>query len=397
MLITKHKATSWIRFIKVRLCCTFGALVLMSTSWCTTIDKNTTSDKTAQLNQINQSIQNLQQTLSKDRDTQQQLHQQLQTTEQAVTQINQRLNGINQQLNQQQTTLKSLSSNQQQYQENLQQQTEHMVEQLRAAYILSRYEYWQILFSQQDPTELSRLLSYYRYLNSARSEFMNQLQDHLKTLQDQRAVLQKQQSVIKQSLQQQQRDQIKLIFMEQRHKQLLNQLGQKIQTNNQLLTQRLADKRALEAVLQKLQINSNNIPFPNSGTPLNKLQGKLPWPTAGKVTKQFGSDIGGSDLRYSGVLLSATQGQAVHAVYAGKVVFANWLQGFGLLMILDHGNGFMTLYGHNQTLTQKVGSFVKAGDILATVGNSGSTGEPSGLYFEIRQHGKPLNPSQWCR
>lgn len=372
-------------------------LLILSLSAATiAADKATLADRTAELNQLNQSIQALQQTLAKDRDAQQQLHQKLEITQQSVSQINQRLNTINQQLAQQQNTLQIISSHQEHYQQTLQRQMEHLAEQLRAAYVLSRYEYWQVLASQENPAEISRSLSYYQYLNQARSEYMAQLNLQLHQLEEKRAGMLVQQQQAKKLLQQQQQDQIKLIFMEQRHKQLLDQLSQKIQNNNQLLAQRLANKRALEAVLQKLQTVPSTV-FQYNGVAFNKLQGRLPWPTSGKVVKRFGTDIGGSDLRYTGILIAAPAGQAVQAIYPGKVVFADRLQGFGLMLILDHGNGFMTLYAHNQTLNQKLGSTVNAGDVLSSIGNSGSTGEQPGLYFEIRQRGKPVDPSAWLK
>jgi septal ring factor EnvC (AmiA/AmiB activator) len=125
------------------------------------------------------------------------------------------------------------------------------------------------------------------------------------------------------------------------------------------------------------------------------LQGKLSWPTAGKVLTHFGAELGDSNLKYNGVLIQAPAGQPIHAIYAGRVIFANWLQGLGLLLIIDHGNGYMSLYGHNAALYKKVGDSVKPNDLIASVGDSGVPG-PIGLYFEIRHNGQPVNPDAWC-
>jgi len=125
------------------------------------------------------------------------------------------------------------------------------------------------------------------------------------------------------------------------------------------------------------------------------LQSKLNWPTAGIVVTRFGTDLGSNNLRYNGVLIQGDAGQPVRAVYQGRIVFANWLHGLGLLLIIDHGDGYMSLYGHNQAIYKKVGDVVKPHELIAAVGNSGEPG-PTGLYFEIRHDGVPVNPENWC-
>lgn len=129
--------------------------------------------------------------------------------------------------------------------------------------------------------------------------------------------------------------------------------------------------------------------------PFTALQGKLPWPTQGNIAIHFGALEDRSGLRYTGVLIKAPLGQSVHAIYPGRVVFANRLQGFGLLMIIDHGNGYMSLYGHNQKLYKKVGDIVQANEAIAAVGDTGRH-VPAGLYFEIRHDSEPVNPQEWC-
>ncbi len=132
-----------------------------------------------------------------------------------------------------------------------------------------------------------------------------------------------------------------------------------------------------------------------ANAPFTDLQGKLHWPTQGEIVAHFGAELGDSKLKYNGVLIQAPAGQPVHAIYGGHVIFANWLHGLGLLLIVDHGNGYMSLYGHNAALYKKVGDSVKPEDLIAAVGNSGVPG-PTGLYFEIRHNGQPINPEQWC-
>jgi septal ring factor EnvC (AmiA/AmiB activator) len=130
--------------------------------------------------------------------------------------------------------------------------------------------------------------------------------------------------------------------------------------------------------------------------PFSRLKGKLPWPVQGKLAARYGANRKAESLTWRGVVIDAEEGREVKAIYNGRVVFADWMRGFGLLLIVDHGNGYMSLYGHNQSLYKNVGDVVRKGEAVATVGNSGGRETP-GLYFEIRHNGVPDNPVLWCR
>ena len=147
------------------------------------------------------------------------------------------------------------------------------------------------------------------------------------------------------------------------------------------------------------QVSHDNKKIPNpepyvSGKAFNQLRGQLAWPARGALLKTFGSTR--SESRWDGVLIGATAGQSVRAVAEGRVVYAAWLRSYGLLMIVNHGGGFMTVYAFNESLYKGVGAKVKAGEVIASVGQSGGQSEPA-LYFEIREQGKPLDPSLWCK
>lgn len=164
---------------------------------------------------------------------------------------------------------------------------------------------------------------------------------------------------------------------------------------NQL--QRLSrDRKRLEALLRDLETAISDIPSelepPRS---FASLRGKLPWPVRGRKVQRFNDRRGRSGLKWQGVVLAAQPGRDVRAVANARVVFAEWLRGFGLMIILDHGGGFMSLYGHNESLLREPGEWVNAGDPIATVGDTGGVAQP-GLYFEIRRNGEPRNPERWC-
>ncbi|MDH5501904.1 MAG: peptidoglycan DD-metalloendopeptidase family protein, partial [Gammaproteobacteria bacterium] len=130
-----------------------------------------------------------------------------------------------------------------------------------------------------------------------------------------------------------------------------------------------------------------------SEEPFSELKGRLTWPVAGGLVHDFGQPRAGG-LKWNGVVLSAARGREVRAVYHGRIVFADWLSGMGLLVIVDHGEGFLTLYGYNETLLKATGDWVAPGDVIATVGDSGGQAQ-AGLYFEIRQGKTPVNPRRW--
>ena len=130
--------------------------------------------------------------------------------------------------------------------------------------------------------------------------------------------------------------------------------------------------------------------------PFGKLKGKLPWPVVGKPSNRFGRYRNGTSLRWQGLTIPSTEGNRVEAIHSGRIVFADWLRGSGLLVIIDHGDGYMSLYAHNQSLLKEIGDWVNPGDTIATVGNSGGQ-QRSGLYFEIRHNGKPTDPKRWCK
>lgn len=169
-----------------------------------------------------------------------------------------------------------------------------------------------------------------------------------------------------------------------------------MQTKDQQLNTLLANKQALEQLVTQLNTPSPKTPvYQQPSQPFVNMQGKLTWPTVGQITQRFGSSVDQTSVTSEGVFISAPQNQPVRAVYPGRVIFAGWLRGIGMLIILDHGNGYMTLYGHDHSLFKKVGDVVKAGDEIADVGFSGGD-QKSGLYFQIRANGQPLNPETWC-
>jgi septal ring factor EnvC (AmiA/AmiB activator) len=330
--------------------------------------------------------------------------------------------------------------------------------QARAAYQSGREEYLKLLLNQQNPEKFARTLTYYDYLSQARLAQLHGFNETLRQLAsvEKDIDLQQAQLLVQRSTLDSQREELDNVRQErQQALAKLNQdvkaRDQKLQTREQeqadlanvlktieetlarqareaeearqkaLIAQQEAEKqRQREEQARALAKNSSSkksaedddeapvkrpVKAPgvlvssagvSYGGPFAEARGKLPWPVDGRLLARFG-ETRGDDARtkWDGVMISAAAGSQVHAVHGGRVVFADWLRGAGLLVILDHGNGFLSLYGHNQSLLKDAGDIVKAGEAISTVGNSGGQDTPA-LYFAIRQQGRPSDPAQWC-
>lgn len=362
-----------------------------------------------QLEQIKNEIGKLQQTLREFKDERAKLQGDLKKSETDIAESQKRLQQIQQQLIQQQQELQKLQQQRQNLQQSKKNQQDKIALQVRAAYELGQQNKLKALLNQEDPAKIGRSMAYYDYFNRARSEQIDaylELISKLDNLQPQIEQKAEQLRVAKTDLDKQQQQ---LLNARQQRSQTLAQLNENILSKGDQLKQRARDRDALEQVLRKIEyearareskqreaIAHSQLQPVLSGQPFRELRGQLPWPVAGKQENQFGSTRDGTDLRWQGVTISAREGEAVHAIHNGRVVFADWLRGSGLLIIIDHGDGYLSLYAHNQTLLKSSGDAVKAGDSIATVGNTGGE-QQAGLYFEIRHKGVPSDPAEWCR
>jgi murein hydrolase activator len=269
-------------------------------------------------------------------------------------------------------------------------------EQIRSAYSMGHQQNLKILLNQQDPAQAGRTQAYFNYLNQARQqqidvflatfELKKQTETKLKqTLITQTQLLKKQKE--KKRQRQKQRFQ---------RKNLLAELSKKIKNQETTLSSLESSRGRIENLLKSLGELLADIPTsPSENQPFLAQKGKLPWPVKGRFMSKFGQSKSYGDLKWNGVLIKAELGTPVRVISHGQVAFSDWLQGFGFITIVDHGDGYMSLYGQNESLFKQTGDWVQAGEVIATAGDSG--GQPiSGVYFEIRSRGKPVNPSKWC-
>ena len=354
------------------------------------------ADDQARLDALKAEISKLESWLRNAQQESGQLNAALRQSDLEIAELTKQIDAIRTQLAEEQARLKKLRQEQGQLRDLQQQHRQHLAEQIRAAQKMGQQGPLKLLLNQDDPQQAQRMLRYFSYFNSARIERINQILAELARL-DNLATL------IAASEQQLQRSEKELISSnrqlqqrKQQQQQLLAKLQGEMKTEQQRLQQKETDRKRLEQLLTEVANLLDNSPRQLDARPISSLKGRLPPPLRTAVLQAFGSQRRDGGGRHEGWLLAAREGDYVRAVHHGRVVFADWLRGFGLILILDHGQGYLSLYAHNQALLRDVGSWVNQGDIISSAGRSGGNAEPS-LYFEIRHRGRPQDPALWLK
>jgi septal ring factor EnvC (AmiA/AmiB activator) len=274
---------------------------------------------------------------------------------------------------------------------------EALAGQIRAASMIGRQEPLKLLLNQRDPGQTGRVLVYYQYFGRARASQIAAIDAHLEELAGLDAELAAEEQRLTMLEEQQRGEVAKLQSARERRGRALVSLESESKSRAKELERLKEQQGGLEKLVRELRRALERIDkFPtDSKDAFARLRGKLAWPVAGRLVASFGQTRAGG-VKWDGVLLAGTQGTPVRAVYHGRVVYADWLSGLGLLTIIDHGDGYLSLYGHNERLYKEVGERVTAGDTIATLGDSGGRPRPE-LYFEIRKAGKPVDPRPWFR
>jgi septal ring factor EnvC (AmiA/AmiB activator) len=265
---------------------------------------------------------------------------------------------------------------------------------MRTAYLIGREEPLKLFLNQQDPAKAGRMLAYYGYFGRARAEQLVAIEDNVRQISQLDAGLATEQERIAQLESRQSTEVSRLDKARNERGQVLTALTAESKARAASLERMQREKAALEKLLRELRRASSRFPT-DSKSPFTGMRGKLAWPASGKLVARFGQKRAG-DVKWDGVMISAPRGTPVRAVYRGRVVYADWLAGLGLLLIIDHGGGYLSLYGHNEQLYRAVGDQVGPGDTVASVGDSGGRAAPE-LYFEIRQAARPIDPAPWFK
>jgi len=273
-----------------------------------------------------------------------------------------------------------------------QHQEQLLAQQLRAAYSTGHHDYIKLLLNQENPAKVQRTVTYYNYLNAAKIKEIEQFQATLSALLEVTTEHQEKVASLRKLKEQQNEQKLALQHSKKQQAKTLALLSKELLSSTQQLAKLETEEDDLVAALKKLE---SLVQAQYNLTGLSKLRKKLRWPVKGNLVRSFGSQKQGY-LTWKGVLMTAPLGRQVQTIHNGTVLFADWLKGYGLVTVIDHGDGYMSLYGHNQTLLKNVGDQVETGEPIALIGQSGGQNRPS-LYFEIRYRGKAVNPKLWCK
>ncbi|EAQ97469.1 murein hydrolase activator EnvC family protein [Congregibacter litoralis] len=275
-------------------------------------------------------------------------------------------------------------------------QREAVAAEIRQAYKSGGNNQLKLLLSEEDPQRLARMLAYYRYILKARSELLDEFQDTLVSLGALKNDLREKETRLKEQRASLAEQQQALEAQRQERKTLLAQIDASLDSDAANLAAREQDREQLESLLEEIDAALAQLIPEDDVEPFSAARGSMSWPVEGRISNRFGRPRNQGKMRWQGVRMKAEAGSTVTAIHHGRVVYADWLRGSGLLLVLDHGEGYLSLYAHNESLLREVGDWVKAGAPISTVGDSGGQSE-AGLYFEIRKDGKPTDPQQWCR
>lgn len=339
----------------------------------------------------------------------------LKKSERRISDVNRVLRQLAQRQRELSSNLKQLSQDTRTTRSDIADQQARLAELLRQRYIHGDNDAIVLMLNGQNPGEVARNLEYYGYIGRARGQLIREYQASLARMRElEEAVRQKQAS-----LEQIKRDQVKqkqdLESEKSARQEVLYKLSSQIRRQRNEINTLVQNEKRLTQLIERLAQLAAKRQAAKPGTPVKpgekvervadaslagldfaRLKGKLALPVAGEILHRFGQDRPGGGPAWKGLFIRARQGQEVRAVGTGKVAFADWLRGFGNLLIVDHGDGFLSLYSNNESLYKQPGDPVRAGDVVATVGATGGQDEP-GLYFELRRQGKPFDPMTWVR
>ncbi len=375
----------------------FASLVLVLTLTGAAADEPNPAKAEADLKAVRSKIEKMQAEMERDAGKRDKLSKELEESEKTVGTARGELDKLKRERAVHAAKRAELASERQREQGELEKDRGALAGQLRAAYMIGKGEPLKLLLNQREPGELGRVLVYYQYFGRARAAQIAAIDAHLGELATLDEGLAAEEQRLAALEEQQQGELQRLQSARERRGKALVSLDAETKNRAEELDRLKDQQNGLEKLVRELRRALERLDkFPtDSKDAFAKLRGKLAWPVAGKVVATFGQTRAGG-LKWDGVLLAGTQGTPVRAIYHGRVVYADWLSGLGLLTIIDHGDGYLSLYGHNERLFKEVGERVTAGDTIATLGDSGGRPSP-GLYFEIRKAGHPIDPRPWFK
>jgi len=358
--------------------------------------KATPKQKEAELKRVNERIERVRKSVNADVEKRDRLGAQLRDAELSIQDARRQLEGLRAQRIASEARLRDLERERERREAELAAERGALAGQLRAAYVNGRHEQLRLLLNQEDPAAVGRMLAWYGYFGRARAGRIESISDQLEHLALVRERIAAEGDRIKGLEARREQELESLRGAQERRTRAVASIEQQIKSQGGQLKRLESQARGLEKLIADLRKALANPPVAKKA-PFEPLKGRLPWPVQqGKVLARFGQPRAGGSLRWQGMLIGTDRGARVRAPYAGRVAYADWLPGMGLMIVLDHGGGYLSLYGHNDELFRKVGEPVAAGDVIGSVGDSGGN-DQSALYFEVRRGREPVNPEIWLQ
>lgn len=348
----------------------------------------------AELRQLKTEIERIRGQVSKDAAERDRLTRALRAAETAANRARNELGRLRGERQGREEKRAELATRKRERETDLAREQRELAAQMRAAYLIGREQPLELLLNQTEPSRIERLFAYYGYFGRARAEQLAAIESNLREIAVLDQDLETEEERIRRLEQQQNTELSRLEKARSERGEVLANLNAEAKARTASLQRLQREQAALEKLLRELRRAAPQFPT-DSRSPFAGMRGKLAWPTSGKLVARYGQQRAGS-VKWEGVLIAAARGTPVRAVYKGRVVYADWLAGLGLLLIIDHGGGYLSLYGHNEQLFRAVGDQVAPGDTVASVGDSGGRAQTE-LYFEIRRAARPLDPTPWFK
>jgi septal ring factor EnvC (AmiA/AmiB activator) len=349
-----------------------------------------------QLKELAVTIEKLKQELSKTKTSRDKLQKSLQNSEEEISDLTTKIENIKEALAREKKQLIQYQRQRTELETSKKSQQQQINQVITQAYQLGQQSQIKMLLNQEAPHKIKRLMRYHEYFVAAHKEkidaFLTTI-DSIKNTENRIVETTTRLESHQQSLAERFQD---LKDSQRQRLATLASLNKDLQSKGDTLSQLRGDRQRLEKLLEQATLALSKIKLPGDAVPFHTTRGKLPFPTRGKIAKRFGSSILNGKLRWKGLFISGKSGDPVISVHHGRVIFSDYLRGHGLLLIIDHGNGYMSLYAHNQTLLKETGDWVSSNEPIARLGNTGGQ-EQAGLYFEIRLNGKPIDPINWLK
>ena len=366
-----------------------SAVLLCATSTSSLANESRTK---GDLNEVQQELKKNQKSYQEQKLSLQEQQNALKQAEKAINKNSRELHELDQKIKANKKEFDELERQAKQLEEKRETLDELLSAQLKSAYMIGGGDYLKMLLNQQDTAKLERTSAYYEYFNKARLQQLEALKATLEKIAENQRALEENQAQLAKLREQEQAQQEQLLAAKEKRSKQVAQLQAQLNQLKDSIDYLKDNEQTLKDTLVRLEQEKNR---QVDMLGLGGSKGKLRWPSAGKITERFGTKKR-PGFNWKGVVIAAQEGSNIESIADGQVLFSDWLKGFGWVIVIDHGKGYMSLYGHAQTLLKDVGDTAYQGETIALVGQSGGQAQ-AGLYFEIRHKGKAVNPTSWCR